>query len=70
MFDSFFRSLVDGRTLHANVSREPSRATEDPLSLALAVQTYKFVERTTDFGRRVIDALHADRSTPRPLGCG
>lgn len=69
MLDSFFGSLVDGRTLHASYIREPHRTGEDPLSLDLAVSTYKFVETVTTLVRRVLDAIHLTH-TPRPLGCG
>ncbi len=69
MLDSFFGSLVDGRTLHASYIRAPHRTDEDPLSLDLAVSTYKLVERVTTLGRRVLDALHGNHA-PRPLGCG
>lgn len=69
MLDSFFGSLVDGRTLHASYIREPHRTDEDPLSLDLAVSTYKLVERVTTLGRRVLGAFHANHE-PRPLGCG
>lgn len=70
MLDSFFGSLVDGRTLHASYSREPHRTTEDPLSLALAVRTYQLVEATTALVRWVIGAFHSNPTAPRPLGCG
>ena len=69
MLDSFFGSLVDGRTLHAGYIRQPHRTTEDPLSLDLAATTYKLVEAVTALARRLIAALHTDHA-PRPLGCG
>jgi hypothetical protein len=69
MLDSFFGSLVDGRTLHASYIREPHRTDEDPLSLDLAVRTYKLVEQVSTLARRVADALHRNHA-PRPLGCG
>lgn len=70
MLESFFGSLVDGRTLHASYIREPRRTDDDALSIDLAASTYKFVERVTEFGRRITGALHSDHGTPRPLGCG
>jgi len=70
MLESFFGSLVDGRTLHASVVHETHRSDDDALSLDLAAGTYKLIERASEFGRRIAAALHPDHGSARPLGCG
>jgi hypothetical protein len=70
MLESFFGSLVDGRTLHTGYSRKPQGSTDDPLSLELAVRAYKFVERVSELGGRIASALHRNHTASRPVGCG
>ena len=70
MLDSFFGSLVDGRTLHASYIRQPHTTTDDPLSLELASKAYKLVERVSDLTKRIADALHFNHTASRPVGCG
>jgi hypothetical protein len=70
MLESFFGSLVDGRTLHTSYSREPQGAADDPLSLELAVRAYRLVERVTELGGRIASVLHLNHTASRPVGCG
>ncbi|MGE3967966.1 MAG: hypothetical protein AB7F08_06990 [Dongiaceae bacterium] len=70
MFESFFKSLVDGRAIYANDRPiAPSAANDDPLALDVAVTTYKLIEKIGDLAARFRRAP-ANDAQPRALGCG
>lgn len=69
MFDSFFKSLVDGRTLQTDYRQTNQAANDDPLALDVAVTTYKIIEKISDFAARLRRAP-ANDAEPRALGCG